>query len=317
MRELLRRFARIEEVDLTLLVDAPIPALARGTYRALIESDRFALARRVPRRCDVVWHPWNGTFFDSGVPAVATIHDVVPFAFPASEARKRRSEQRPFLRSAAESAGIITDSEFSANEIATHLGVWRERIVVIPLGVGAPFSPGPTGPLPAPLAGQPYVLAVGSDEPHKNVAPLVAGFAPLAARRGLRLALLGATAPPGSGALSLGPLTEGELVDVYRGARILAAPGLYEGFGLPALEALACGTPVLAARAGAAPEVCAEAAAYVDRPRDPQAWRAALEALLGDGVALAALRAQGPLRAAALTWERTAAATLEVLRRCA
>jgi alpha-1,3-rhamnosyl/mannosyltransferase len=313
----LKIFVEAEGVEVTLLVDALVPAFLRGKLRAVLESDDFAVARSVPKACDVLWYPWNGTFFESTVPAVATVHDVVPFAYPAGETKRRLSQQRPFLRSAAESVAIVTDSEFSAREIELHLAVPRERVLVIPLGVGAPFGPGEPGQLPAALAGQPYVLAIGSDEPHKNMAPLIAAFEAVYAKTGVKLALLGATAPPGDASLALGPLTEAELLSVVRGARLLAAPGIYEGFGLPALEAMACGTPVLTARAGAAPEVCAEAAAYLDAPLEPQAWEAALLGLLGHDEALAELRRRGPERAAGFTWERTAGLTLEVLRRCA
>jgi glycosyltransferase involved in cell wall biosynthesis len=112
----------------------------------------------------------------------------------------------------------------------------------------------------------------------------------------------------------LGPADEMTLVDLYRGALFLAAPGLYEGFGLPLLEAMACGTPVLASRAGSYPEVCGEAAAYVDEPEDPLAWAAAIASLHDDPERRSALREEGLRRASAFTWERTAASTLDVLR---
>ncbi len=309
MRELVRRFIAADDVALTLLVDAPFPQFVRPRFRALLGRDTFALARRVPKDCDVVWHPWNGTFFATTAPSVATIHDVVPFAYPDSDPRKRRSQQAPFLRSAAESAAIVTDSAFSAGEIERLLGVAPERIRTIPLGVGPPFEPGP-----ATAAFGRYILVVGSDEPHKNARPLLEGAARALEGRETRLAGLGPSLPDGPSFTPLPPADDAELVDLYRGAAFLAAPGLYEGFGLPLLEAMACGTPVLAARSGPYPQVCGDAAAYVDEPRDPQAWATAIATLLDDDPRRAQLRERGLRRAAEFTWERTARATLDVLR---
>lgn len=312
VREIVRRFVVADEVALTLLVDAPFPQLARSRFRAQFASDAFALARRVPRDCDILWHPWNGTFLTAAAPAVATIHDVVPFAYPDPDERKRLSQQRPFLRSAERSAAIITDSQFSAGEIERRLGVAPWRIWAIPLGVGAAFSPGPAAPEAADRS--PYVLVLGTDEPHKNVGPLAEGAARALEGRQTRLAGLGPSLPPGPPFERLAPADEHTLVDLYRGALFLAAPGLYEGFGLPLLEAMACGTPVLAARAGSYPEVCGDAAAYVDDPEDPRAWAVALAALHDDPERRGALREKGLHRAAGFTWERTAASTLDVLR---
>jgi glycosyltransferase involved in cell wall biosynthesis len=301
VRELLRRFAAVDDVALTLLVDAPLPQLVRSRFRELLGRDSFALARRVPANCDVIWHPWNGTFFAASAPAVATIHDVVPFAYPDPEPRKMHAQQAPFLRSAENSVAIATDSTFSAREIENRLGVPAERIRTIPLGVGPPFRPGsPTDVRP------PYILFVGSDEPHKNARPLLEGAHHALEGRTTRLLTLGLK--------HSGSASETELVDLYRGATFLAAPGLYEGFGLPLLEAMACGTPVLAARSGPYPEVCANAAAYVEEPRDPRAWSAAINSLLDDGARRSELRERGLQRAAELTWERTADATLDLLR---
>jgi glycosyltransferase involved in cell wall biosynthesis len=103
------------------------------------------------------------------------------------------------------------------------------------------------------------------------------------------------------------------LAALYRGAELVALPSPYEGFGLPLLEALACGAPALAARAGALPEVGADAAAWVDDAFDAATWADALRALLADGEARSRLAARGPTRAAAFSWERCTAQTLAVL----
>jgi alpha-1,3-rhamnosyl/mannosyltransferase len=288
--------------------------LARKPFRTLIGHDRFLLARHVPADCDVVWHPCNGTFFEGRVPSVVTIHDVVPFAYPDANPKKRASQQEPFLRSAAQAAAIVTDSAFSASEIERHLGVDPQKIHRIALGVGSPFAPSETA---AQQSGEPYILAVSSGEPHKNLAPLIEGARDALAGRLAQLTIVGTTLPAAQACKSLGSVSEASLLELYRGALFLAAPGTYEGFGLPLLEAMACGTPVLAARAGPYPEVCGEAAAYVDAPSDAHAWAAAISALFDDEPKRAALRDFGLRRVADFTWERTAAATLEVLRRCA
>jgi glycosyltransferase involved in cell wall biosynthesis len=312
VREILRRFAAVDDVALTLIVDAPIPLLVRSRFRALLAADRFAIARRVPSSCDLVWHPWNGTFLSYSQPAVATIHDTVPFAYPDPDARRRSSQQEPFLRS-ARSAAVLTDSAFGAREIERRLGVPRERIAVIPLGVEPEFSPGEAR-APAALAGRPYVLTIGTDEPHKNAATLADGFIRGLADLGLSLAGVGMSLPAHPACIRLPALDEAALIALYRGAHLVAVPGLYEGFGLPALEAMACGAPVLAARAGALPEVCDHAAAYVDAPADPAAWAAALVALSGDPGYREILRVRGLARAAQFSWDDTARETLSVLR---
>jgi glycosyltransferase involved in cell wall biosynthesis len=314
VRELLRRFAAAEDVELTLVVDTPLPVLQTAGYRATLGSRRFRLVKRVGD-ADVFWHPLNGTFCETSLPAVATIHDVVPFAYPHPDPRKRRSQQHPFLRSARAHA-VITDSRFSASEIARHLGVAEERITVIPLGVDEAFRPGPASP-PAVLQGRRYILAVATLEPHKNLATLLTGFGRARFDADVVLAVRGALPSSIDRVVSLEAMDDAALPALYRGALFVAAPGLYEGFGLPALEAMACGTPVLAARAGALPEVCADAAAYVDAPQSPDAWSAALGRLAGDERRRIELRTLGIARAAPFTWDRTAELTLRVLRACA
>jgi glycosyltransferase involved in cell wall biosynthesis len=107
------------------------------------------------------------------------------------------------------------------------------------------------------------------------------------------------------------------LLALYRAATVVAVPSLYEGFGLPVLEAMGCAAAVLAARAASLPEVGGDAVRYVDEPADPAAWAHALRVLADDDAARAALAANGRERAALFTWERCADATLAVLREAA
>lgn len=316
LRALLQRFAQRDDVRLTLLVRDLFALHRRAAFAALLAVPHVAVARRVPADADVVWHPWNGTFVRSARAAVATLHDVAPFAFPAADARRRAAQQTPFRRTAETARAIVCDSAFTAGEAQRYLGIPAERLHVVPLGVDAHFSPGPLDALPAALRGRRYVLHVGAHDAHKNVAVLAAAHR--AAFAGGDVALVFTRrndAVPD--ALVCERVDTPALVALYRAATIVAAPSLYEGFGLPALEAMACGAAVLASRAAALPEVGGDAIRYVEEPRDPLAWTQALRSFAGDAAALAACGARGRERARAFTWERCADATLALLRKAA
>jgi glycosyltransferase involved in cell wall biosynthesis len=201
------------------------------------------------------------------VPLVVTVHDLAllrhPEAFPVWH---RRTGTRA-LRSAVKSAdAIVAVSEFTRDELRSLLGVPASRVRVIPNGVDALFTP------EGPSAEGSYVLAVGTLEPRKNL-----GAAVEAARiAGVELRTVGA---PGWGGVDVpgwvGRPSDDELACLYRGARCLVYPSLYEGFGIPVLEAMACGTPVVTSRGGATEEVAGGAAVLVDAS-DPEAIAAGI-----------------------------------------
>jgi glycosyltransferase involved in cell wall biosynthesis len=193
---------------------------------------------------------------------------------------------------------VITVSEFSRRELRELLGV---DAVVVPGGVDERFSPEAQLPMD-----RPYVLTVASRTARKNLGALEETARRLRAA-GMELVAAGGDRPQfrddagPSGVRSLGHVPDDHLPGLYAGAECFVLPSLYEGFGLPCLEAMACGTPVVASNAGALPETCGDAALLVD-PRDPSAIADAVERAIGDE----RLRTAGLTRAAQFSWDRTA-----------
>jgi glycosyltransferase involved in cell wall biosynthesis len=207
---------------------------------------------------------------------------------------------------------VITVSEFSRAELRALLGVDAH---VVPGGVDPRFHPdADPGPAKAALhLTRPYVLTVASRTRRKNLASLAATARRLG-NAGIDLVAAGGARPQfadeaGTPARALGHVPDDHLPGLYAGASAFVLPSLHEGFGLTCLEAMACGTPVVAARAGALPETCADAARYAD-PRDPDAIADQVEQAIHDDL----LREAGPRRAATFTWERTATALDALMR---
>ncbi len=324
-RAVLRDLVRRDDVSLTLLLPEALPFLRRRALARALGSTRFAVARRVPRNADVVWHPANGTFFPSLTPAVVTLHDAVPFRYPNDDPKARAREQEPFTISVGTAASFIAVSAFGKTEIHAVFGVPGERIDVIHHGVDERFSPGEPQALPPGVRAGAYFLFVGDPvEPRKNFAMLYDAYR-LAwpAGDGPRLVVAGATRPPRADVIAtdrlgddLDAVGSNELLALYRGALAVAVPSYHETFGMPVLEAMACGAPVLASRGSSLPEVGGDAAQYVP-PHDVQAWSSALRAIATDGAARARMRAAGLSRAAQFRWDACAQAHLDLLARVA
>ncbi|MFN2448994.1 MAG: glycosyltransferase family 4 protein [Candidatus Baltobacteraceae bacterium] len=318
-RAILPRLAKRDDIDLTLLVYGPAVLAQRAKLAAALDSQKFRLASRA-FGCDVLWHPANGTFFSPTAANVVTIHDAGPFRFPEKHARKRKHEQEPFLRSARQAQRVIAVSHFDRQELLDVLHIPPSRIEVIYHGVDAIFSPGePQTGLPRELS-EPYFIFVGDPlaELRKNFALLYEAyrraFDPAAPRP--RLVVLRPVRPSMDGVFYAGPPAGGgpddaHLRDLYRGALALCIPSLYEGFGMPLLEAMACGTPVISSQASCLPEIAGDAALYAPAD-DAQAWSAALQRVANDRDLRMTLRAKGIEHVRQFSWERSAQRHAEI-----
>ncbi len=282
------------------------------------------------------------------VPVLVTIHDTIPERFPHLTFSSPRTRLMWTLKTryavrqataAGRPGAIATVSETAKRAIVAHFGVAADRVVVIPDAVGCGF-----GPLPAEAVskevlrqygitgGGRFILYVGGLSPHKNLPALLEAFAALVAEGAwpdVQLVLVGdytgdsflsgydalrraAAAPALQGRVRFtGFVPDEDLVHIYNAAVALVLPSFDEGFGLPAVEAMACGTPVIASCAGALPEVVGEAGLSFD-PHSPRELRACLEEVLTNDSTRLALRERGLRRASEFSWEKSATIALSV-----
>jgi glycosyltransferase involved in cell wall biosynthesis len=283
-----------------------VPVRDVGWYLAALP----AKARR--DGVDVLHCPTHRAPVRSPVPLVVTFHDLAVLRHPETFNRWTRAYSRLALPRVAKAAGrLIAVSEFTKRELIDLLDVPEKKVRVIPNAVGPPFE------AQGDAAAGDYVLAVSTLEPRKNLPRLIEAYR-RARLNGLELLVAGAPGwggvrVEGEGIRWLGEVQDDELARLYRGARCVAYVSLYEGFGLPVLEAMACGAPVVAGRNDAAEELAGGAAVLVD-PLDPDA----IAAGIAEAVARAdELRAFGLERARAFDWRDVARATLEVYREAA
>jgi len=249
---------------------------------------------------------------------VVVIHDAAALRHPEAFSAPYVAYQRRILPAIAQRARLVlTVSSFSRGELVELLGAAAERVRVIPEGVDERFGP-EADPAPARARHQltgPYVLAVGTNSERKNIAALEPAARALR-ERGIELVLAGSDRGYLRGATTtvrrLGYVAEAHLPGLYAGALALVMPSRYEGFGLPCLEAMACGVPVVAADAGALPETCGGAALIASPDRSDELAEAVLAAACSDGVR-ATLRESGLARAAQYDWRTTAALVDEAL----
>jgi alpha-1,3-rhamnosyl/mannosyltransferase len=313
----------------------PFKAAALEAYTQL----RTAMFRLHARGMDDwLLHTPNYVLMPFRGPSLTTVHDLSWLSYPETHPPERvRFLERHLPRSLEQAAAVLTDSQFIADEIATTLGVPRAKLRVVPLGVDAAFHPRDAASL-APLlaghglAGRDYLLVVATQEPRKNLARLARAYAalPPALRARHPLVVVGArgwlprelerTLAPMEArgeVLRLGYVAEEALPFLYAGAHAFAFPSLYEGFGLPVLEAMASGIPVLTSSAGSLPEIARDAdgpLALLADPLDESALRDGLERLLLDTSWRDTASARGLVRARGMGWDRCVDATVAVYR---
>jgi alpha-1,3-rhamnosyl/mannosyltransferase len=285
-----------------------------------------------PTRGNTVYHEPNHIPMRWHGPTVTTIHDLSVIRHPEWHPADRvHWYRREFDRGLSQSSHFIAVSQFTKREMVDVLGVSADRISVIYNGVRAEFKPktrdriGPT--LSRFGIEKEYLLFVGTLEPRKNLERLLRAFAalPAAARKRFDLVIAGgvgwgevhALAKSSAESVRLtGYLTDADLADLYAGARALVWPSLYEGFGLPPLECMACGRPALVGAVASLPEVVGDAGWLVD-PLDVDSIRTGLSRLIEDDALVERLAGRCLERAGRFTWERSAREHAEVYDRFA
>lgn len=245
---------------------------------------------------------------------IATHHDITYIRHPESYSRTFRTVYRnltPLLLGRIK--GLITGSEFSRSEISAHYGYPVSNICIVPSAVDERFQPFCIDV--ARRGTTPYLLAVSSPSTHKNFARMVAAFLRIEGHNEVELRIIGDSNRVFAGSLhdvdgsrrirNLGRLPDDELVAAYQGATAFVFPSIYEGFGIPPLEAQACGCPVIAARAASIPEVLGDSALYFD-PLKVADLTHAMERVLSDEALRQDLRQRGKANVARYCWNSSA-----------
>lgn len=332
VRNLLAALVEVEGVDVAALATQEtalpagvrrVPLRRRARGRLLTLEHELLLPRDLARSgADVAHSPALDPPRNSPVPWVQTVHDLIPFAFDDPELAIERRRWRRFGPRVLRAAAVVTPSQASADQAVAELGLDAERVHVIPHGVEPQYRPDAGAPRP----GQPYVLYVGAWGPHKGYAEAMEVAAALAdAGYPHRLVIAGRQDEWMSGRIQrvLDRARRPDRVEVanyvddlaalYRGADVLVVTSRHEGFGLPALEAMACGTPVVAFANTAIPEVVGDAGELV-RDGDVAAMVRAVTAVLDDDRFRRSLVQRGLARAGGFSWRRSAEAHADVYR---
>ena len=349
--ELVSALAHEPDVELALfhgwgwssvLPDAAMPGYSRltpllrqipGAYQARRWLEQRRFDQNQTQGIDLYHEPSLWPLAFNG-PTVITLHDLTHLHYPDTQppARLREIERR--LTDGVQRARLIlTDSQYVADEAQACFGLPAERFVVAPLGVSARFRPRAPEAINQVLKAhgveaREYFLCIGTLEPRKNLTLALRAHArlPETVRQRFPLLIAGmagwqrdqfndelrASLAAGQVCL-LGYLPDEDLAQLLAGARALVFPSLYEGFGLPVLEAMASGTPVILTRHSAMPEVAADAGNYIE-PDDPDTLRDAMALLIDDPAHWQACREAGLQRAKLFSWERCAKVTARAYR---
>ncbi len=300
-----------------------------------VESSPFSLAQqwKVPwllrwLKADLYHSAYYLMPYFPGVPTVLTVYDVIPLRFPEHSTARARLLFRLTTKLALHaSEHVIAISEATKQDYVHFFGVPLDRITAIPLAASDRFSPRPPEEVEALQRkyGLPdrFFLYLGSNKPHKNLGRLVEAWAKVKPKD-VAMVIAGAWISQfpepkvaaeklGVPVIWLGPVPEDDLLALYSAAEAFVFPSLYEGFGLPVLEAMACGAPVACSNISSLPEVAGDAALYLD-PESVDSISEALRRLLSDAELRVTLRERGLERAGEFSWNRTAERTLEVYR---
>jgi len=307
----IREIEGIEVLDLD-------PATQSVVGRALWREQRLPMLVRATRADVLVAPVPELPFRRLGVPTIAVVHDVGPLVAPAFYNTNKRLRYVATLRHTCRSAAtIVCVSHSTLIGLRGAIGADVDRCVVV--GEGPQALP----PARSVRTDDPFILYVGSLDPRKNVDTLVSAVADAEPALPARLVVVGPTergevarllASRGDGRIEhRGFVSPEELADLYASCSAVALPSLYEGFGLPVLEAFVAGAPVVVSDIPTAREVAADAALYVRRPLDPRAWEEQLRLMCVDDGLRESLRAAGADVAASYTWEAVGAAFADVI----
>ena len=324
-RDDVARALRAHDLDGYDPVILPLPAAL--LYDAWHVLGTAGPARRVAP-VDLLHAPSPAVPPTGGLPLVVTVHDAAPLVMPdAFTKRGVRFHRQGFAAAAKRANLVIAVSEFCADEVTAHTAIPRERIRVVPNGVDRERATPEAiekARLVYAIDDKPYVFWAGTFQPRKNVRVLLDAFSRLdPAFYPHRLVLAGPAGwkpddadaevarELGDRVRLLGPVHRHQLFPLFAGADLYAFPSRHEGFGIPVLEAMAQGTPVVCSDIPALREVAGEAAIFVD-PDDVDAWVDALGVTLADAEARAAMVDAGSVRVANYSWERCARETAAV-----
>jgi glycosyltransferase involved in cell wall biosynthesis len=283
-------------------------------------------------QCALPWHARDGVLINLtgsspmvGRRQICMLHDAAVFDRPQAYGAAFVAWYRLlFRRQARQALALMTVSRTARARLAQHLCVAEARIHLVPNGGDHLLAVRPDAAVldRLGLRGQRFVLAVGSANPSKNLSRLSQAFASLNEMQDLHLVVVGdgnaAVFAAGGGPVAgdrihrVGRLGDAELKALYEAALALVFPSLYEGFGLPPLEAMSCGCPVLASNASSVPEVCGDAALYFD-PLSVDAMTAALRQLVGDAALRQRLIVAGAARVRGMSWDAAATALRRVV----
>jgi len=353
-RSLITALGRHEDADLRFFYGRGWSTALRSSPLDSIESWKRLVKKYVPRPYEVtraaqqvafsigswrnhldLYHEPSFLAFRFDGPTVSTVHDLSWIRFPGTHPADRVAALNSMLpESLARSAHVITDAEYVRREVIDTFGVSADRITAIPLAARSEFHPRNETECRATMQARDlrwrqFLLSVGTLEPRKNLGVALTAYAtlPPALRKRFPLVIVGMrgwldagverSIEPliAAGSIRLfGYVSDSELAHLYAGARMLIYPSLYEGFGLPPLEAMASGTPVVASNASTLPEVVGAAGCLVD-PHDVDALKQNIQLLLEDESAWQHYQQAGLERALCFSWQRCAEQTSSVYRR--